>query len=71
MSYFEKIEQMVGKENVKTDIVDRICYSRDMSLHEGIPDAVVFAHTTDQVSKILALANKRDFPLSPGVREPA
>jgi len=65
MSYFEKIEQMVGKENVKTDIVDRICYSRDMSLHEGIPDAVVFAQTTDQVSKILALANEERFPVVP------
>ncbi len=65
MSYLEKIEQMVGKENVKTDLVDRICYSRDMSLHEGIPDAVVFAHTAHEVAKILALANEERFPVVP------
>jgi len=65
MSYLEKIEQMVGKESVKTDLVDRICYSRDMSLHEGIPDAVVFAHTADEVAKILTLANEERFPVVP------
>jgi glycolate oxidase len=65
MSYFQKVEQIVGKENVKTDLVDRICYSRDMSLHEGIPDAVVFAHTTDEVAKILVLANEEKFPVVP------
>jgi len=65
MSYFQKIEQIVGKENVKTDLVDRICYSRDMSLHEGVPDAVVFVHTTDEVAKILVLANEEKFPVVP------
>ncbi len=65
MSYLEKIDQIVGKENMKTDLVDRICYSRDMSLHEGIPDAVVFVHTTEKVQKILALANQERFPVVP------
>src|SRR5512143_3173308 len=63
MSYVDKIEQLVGKENVKTDVVDRICYSRDMSLHEGVPDAVVFARTAEEVQKIVALANQERFPV--------
>ncbi len=65
MHYLEKIEQIVGEENVKKDLVDRICYSRDMSLHEGVPDAVVFAHRTDEVAKILVLANEEKFPVVP------
>jgi glycolate oxidase len=63
MSYVDKIEQLVGKENVKTDVVDRICYSRDMSLHEGVPDAVVFARTAEEVQKIVALADQERFPV--------
>jgi glycolate oxidase len=65
LSSIEALERIVGKVNVYGNPVDRICYSRDMSLHEGIPDAVVFAHTTDEVAKILALANEEKFPVVP------
>jgi glycolate oxidase len=65
LSYIEALEKFVGKENVFDDPVDRICYSRDMSLHEGIPDAVVFAHTTEEVSRILSFANQERFPVVP------
>jgi len=65
MEYFEKLEEIVGKKNVKIELIDRVCYSRDMSLHEGIPDAVVFAHTTEEVSKILTLASQLGFPVVP------
>jgi FAD/FMN-containing dehydrogenase len=63
MRYFQKIKHIVGEENVKTDLVDRVCYSRDMSLHEGVPDAVVFARSTEEISKILILANEKRFPV--------
>lgn len=65
MSYMGTLEKIVGKENVYGDPVDRICYSRDMSLHEGVPDAVVFVHTTGEVQKILVLANREGFPVVP------
>jgi len=65
LSYIETLEKIVGKENVYGDPLDCICYSRDMSLHEGIPDAVVFAHTTEEVSNILSLANHERFPVIP------
>ena len=65
MDYFKRLEEIVGKENVHTDEVDRLCYSRDMSLHEGVPDAVVFAHTTEQIAGILVLANEKGFPVVP------
>jgi len=67
MDYFSSIKEIVGEENVRTDTVDRVCYSRDMSLHEGIPDAVVFARSREEVSRILTQANEKRFPgVAPG-----
>ena len=57
--------EIVGEKNVKTDQIERLCYSRDMSVHEGIPDAIVFAKTTDEVSKILKLANDHEIKVTP------
>lgn len=65
MSYIEALEKIVGKENVYIDQVDRICYSRDMSLHEGVPDAVVFVRGAEEIQKILILANQEGFPVVP------
>ena len=52
MDIITKIIEIVGKENVFDDRVECVCYSRDLSVHEGIPDVVVFAYTTEQISKI-------------------
>jgi glycolate oxidase subunit GlcD len=65
MGYVQKIEAVVGAENVRTDEIERLCYSRDLSVHEGIPDAVVFAESPDDVSKILAIANEENIPITP------
>jgi glycolate oxidase len=63
MDYFNGIKEIVGEENVRTEMVDRVCYSRDMSLHEGVPDAVVFARSKEEISKIFILANEKRFPV--------
>jgi glycolate oxidase len=63
--YMEKLKKIVGGENVKTDRIELICYSRDMSVHQGIPDAIVFPSSTEQVSEILKLANKEKVPVTP------
>jgi glycolate oxidase len=63
MEYVERIEKIVGKENVKTDLVDRVCYSRDMSIHQGIPDSVVFAQSKEEIVEIVKLANEVGFPV--------
>jgi glycolate oxidase len=60
-----KLEEIFGKENVHTEMTERICYSRDMSVHVGIPDAVVFAKNARQVSQLLAFANKENIPVVP------
>jgi len=65
MDYVTKLQEIVGEENVRTDEVELMCYSRDMSVHVGVPDAIVFAYSTDQVSKIMALANEQKIPVIP------
>lgn len=65
MSYLDEITQIVGSENVFCDRIECLCYSRDMSVHEGIPDAVVFANTTEQVSAIMKIAHREKIPVTP------
>jgi len=65
MDYIEKIERIVGRENVRRDEIERLCYSRDLSVHEAIPDVIVFAESSEEVSKILAVANGEKIPVTP------
>jgi len=65
MEYLERLEAIVGKGNVRTDEIERLCYSRDMSVHVGVPEAIVFAQSKEEVSKILALANEEKIPVIP------
>jgi glycolate oxidase subunit GlcD len=65
MEYLTELQRIVGEENVRVDEVELMAYSRDMSVHVGVPEAIVFAHSTDQVSKILALANEHRIPVIP------
>ncbi len=65
MDYINRIEAIVGDENVRKDEIERLCYSRDLSVHEGIPDVVVFAKDSEQVSKVLAIANHERIPVTP------
>jgi glycolate oxidase len=65
MDYIDKIQAIVGGENVRRDEIERLCYSRDLSVHEGIPDLVVFAKDSKQVSEILAIANEEKIPVTP------
>jgi glycolate oxidase subunit GlcD len=65
MDYIKDLIEIVGEKNVKTDRIERLCYSRDMSVHEGIPDAIVFARTTEEISKILKFANDHDIKVIP------
>ncbi len=64
MDIYEEIKQIVGPDNVFTGPVECIPYSRDLSVHEGIPDAVVFTYTTEQISAIMKLASKEKVPVT-------
>jgi len=65
MDYIKELIGIVGEKNVKTDQIERLCHSRDMSVHEGIPDAVVFAKTKDEVVEILKFANDNNIKVIP------
>lgn len=58
MNLQEELEAIVGSENVKSSEIDCLCYSRDMSVHFGVPDIVGFPTTTEQVQKLVELANR-------------
>jgi glycolate oxidase len=64
MDIISEITQIVGSENVFANRVECLCYSRDMSVHQGIPDAVVFARTTEQVSAIMRIASRDKVPVT-------
>ena len=64
MDITPKIKEIVGEENVFDDRVECLCYSRDMSVHQGIPDMVVFVRTTEQVSAIMKLAHAAKIPVT-------
>jgi glycolate oxidase subunit GlcD len=63
MGFIERLEEVVGVGNISASSVDCLAYSRDMSIHAGIPQAIVFATSTEQVSKIVAVANSEHIPI--------
>src|SRR4030066_1704218 len=65
MDYTKDLIQIVGEKNGRTDEVERLCYSRDLSVHEAVPDVIVIAKTTEEVSRLMSLANQEKIPVTP------
>jgi len=65
MDYIKELVKIVGEKNVSTDLIERLCYSRDLSVHEAVPDVIVFVKKTEEVSKIMTLANREKIPVTP------
>lgn len=63
-----KLETIVGVANVLTDVEKMQPYAHDEvtdpAFHH-LPEAVVFAETTEQVAAVVALANAEHFPVVP------
>ena len=64
MDMIDEIKKIVGPENVFDDRIECLCYSRDMSVHQGIPDAVIFPRSTEQVSLIMQTASREKTPVT-------
>lgn len=64
MGIVDALKDIVGEENVFSGAVECIPYSRDNSVHFGVPDVVVFARTTEQISAIIRLANQQKVPVT-------
>jgi glycolate oxidase len=58
-------KEVVGLSNFTDQLIDLISYSYDASDHDHRPEAALWPTTTDQVSKILSLANEHRIPVTP------
>lgn len=63
--YAKDLAKIVGDKNVITEDLECLCYSRDMSVHVGKPEVIVFPSTAEEISKILAFANEKKIPVTP------
>ncbi len=61
-----RLREIVGEENVSVTAEDKEKYSRDevVELHHE-PEAVVSVSCTDEISRIMRLANEANFPVTP------
>ena len=65
MSIFDEIALIVGPANISTDRIECLCNSRDMSVHQGVAEAIVYVKNTEQVSAIMKLAHRDKVPVTP------
>ncbi|GAB6190873.1 FAD-binding oxidoreductase [Desulfocastanea catecholica] len=56
---------IVGKDNVLTAMSDRITHSYDATQEKHLPDVVVYAASTEEVSRVVKLANRLKIPILP------
>jgi len=60
-----ELTDIVGIENVSTAVSDKITHSYDATQEQHLPDIVVYAVTTEEVSKVVTLANHWKIPILP------
>lgn len=61
----DQLRQIVGKDQVSTEKADLICYSYDATQQKFMPDVVVHPQTSEQISRIMRLANTEKVPVFP------
>jgi len=65
----ERIKQalleIVGKEHFSDSLIDLVSYAYDASNHDHRPEAALWPTNTEQISRIMALAHKELFPITP------
>ncbi len=61
-----RLQTIIGKNNIYASHEDRIAYSYDGTpALESLPDAAVRAHSVEEISQILRLANEEKFAVIP------
>jgi glycolate oxidase len=60
-----ELQSIVGKDNVFTSKADRICYSYDATQQSFLPDVVVHPGSTEEISRVMKLANRELIPVFP------
>ena len=64
MNLAQKFRQLLGEEAVAADEPTRIAHSGDKWFATHQPDVVVFAQTTEQVSRLLRFASENKIPVT-------
>ena len=62
-AFIDSLKEIVGAEYVLSSDMDLALYSYDASLGKGMPDVVVMPRSTEEVSKIMALAHREKVPI--------
>ena len=60
---FEELCAAIGRERVIDSTEERECFSFESTNVKSIPDLVITPHFTEQVSKVLSIANKHNIPI--------
>ncbi len=60
-----ELRAIVGARYASNEPEDLLCYGFDATFRDAIPDAVVSPETTEEVSRVLALANRESIPVVP------
>jgi len=60
-----ELQKIVGRDNVSAETADRICYSYDATQQKFLPDVVVHPGSTDEIARIMRLANAERVPVFP------
>lgn len=61
----DKLVEIVGPNNYTDALIDMVSYSYDASDHSHRPEAAVWPAGTDQICKVLQLANQENFHVTP------
>jgi glycolate oxidase len=61
----KELIEIVGEDNLTTDQIDKITHSYDATQKKHLPDVVVYASNTEEISRIVKVANKWNVPLLP------
>jgi len=64
-SILGKLQKILGKNGIKSNKEELVCYSYDATGKSYLPDAVVFPSSEDQISQILKFASQELFPVTP------
>ena len=61
----KELAGIVGAGNITTERTDKITYSYDATQKKYLPEAVVYAVNTDEISRIVKVANREKIPIIP------
>ena len=64
-SIVQELKDIVGAEHVLTSLEDLVCYSFDGTVAEHLPAVVVSPRTTEEVSRVMRVANREEIPVVP------